>query len=224
MGIQDLKAAITVTVKVTIKETIKAACRRPWTFLRRKRGRGEASAGSSITVTRTITQTTSQATTPDIPPLMTCTHPFARRGRAWSPSLLTINSEMEFSPEGSPPGAALGIPPEHILDENPSPVDAPIPLHFPRTPTPDTLADTLSRADDTMVKVLSPFDDASSIAFGDSPFVGTVEVDRFSDDGQQETSSATLGASKGAFEDAALSLQEHQASIPFKRYAILYFP
>ncbi|PTB69551.1 hypothetical protein BBK36DRAFT_1156120 [Trichoderma citrinoviride] len=161
MEIQLLKAAVKETIKETITEIITAARRHQSAWLGRKRdrkGQGYESS-SSITITHTITQTTSQATTPELPPLISYVHPFARRDRAWSPSLLTIDSEIEFSPEGSPPGAALGIPPEHILDEDPSPIDGPIPLNLAKAAAPATIWG----ADNYMVHKLSSFDGASSI-------------------------------------------------------------
>ncbi|TFB04452.1 hypothetical protein CCMA1212_003948 [Trichoderma ghanense] len=218
MGLRNLKAAVTET----IKETIKAACRPSWALMGKKRDRESRGFGSSssITVTHTITQTTSQATTPDLPPLISCNHPFARRDRSWSPSLLTIDSEIEFSPEGTPPGVALGIPPEHILDEGPSPIGDPIPLNFHRLPAPATPR----RAGDDMLNSLSPFDGASSIASVDNPFVGVCEIDDMSNDGPQGTSWATPEASsegrtavrnerRGTVDDATLPLQEYQLSL-----------
>lgn len=217
MGFRNLKAAIT--------EAIKAACRPPWLSLswrRDQESKAYGSSSSSITVTHTITQTSSQATTPDIPPLMSCTHPFAKRDRTWSPSLLTIDSEIEFSPEGTPPGVALGIPPEHILDENPSPIDDdPIPLNFHRVPAPASFG---TSAEDDMVNMLSPFDGASSIVSVNSFCVAVDEVDHFPVDRPQDASWATPEASsegrmvvrneqRGTVTDAILPPQEHQLSL-----------
>ncbi|KAK1253431.1 hypothetical protein MKX07_001508 [Trichoderma sp. CBMAI-0711] len=215
MGIRNWKAVI--------METIKTTCRPPWALMSRtheQQSKSFGSTSSSITVTHTITQTTSQATTPDLPPLMSYTHPFAKRDRAWSPSLLTIESELEFGPEGTPPGVALGIPPEHILDEGPPPIDDPIPLNYHRVPA----SAILGRADDDMVNRLGPFDGASSIASVNNPFVGVSEVDDFSDDGPHDTSWATPEASsqgrmvvrneqRGTVKDATISLQEDQLSL-----------
>ncbi|KAH0498033.1 hypothetical protein TgHK011_005312 [Trichoderma gracile] len=214
MGIRNVKAVI--------RETIKAACRPPWVWMSGRQERHSQGFGSSssIMVTHTITQTTSQATTPDLPPLMSYTHPFAKRDRAWSPSLLTIDSEIEFSPEGTPPGVALGIPPEHILDEGPPPMGDPIPLNYHRAPA----TATIGRAVDDMVNRLSPFDGASSIASVNNPFIGVSEIDDFSDDGPQDTSWTTPVASsegltvvrneqRGTANDTTLRLQEHQLSL-----------
>ncbi|KAH8125549.1 hypothetical protein LI328DRAFT_167358 [Trichoderma asperelloides] len=71
-----------------------------------------------ITVTQTITQETTPISRSDNTP---------RRSPVRSPSLLTINADAALSPSGSPAGVALGIPAEHILDENASEIDAPMP-------------------------------------------------------------------------------------------------
>ncbi|UKZ93746.1 uncharacterized protein TrAFT101_008653 [Trichoderma asperellum] len=71
-----------------------------------------------ITVTQTMTQETTPIARSDNTP---------RRSPVRSPPLLTINADAALSPSGSPAGVALGIPAEHILDENASEIDAPMP-------------------------------------------------------------------------------------------------
>ncbi|KAL6902544.1 hypothetical protein GGI43DRAFT_343159 [Trichoderma evansii] len=71
-----------------------------------------------ITVTKTITQETI--------PIVRSDNGSCKSPRRRSPSLLTINSAAALTPSGSPAGVALGIPAEHILDENPSEVDVPV--------------------------------------------------------------------------------------------------
>ncbi|KAH6611339.1 zinc finger protein [Trichoderma cornu-damae] len=107
-----------------IKERIKEACKWPWVRLRRHRNpEPQHPERLEITVTHTITQRSDPISPPpDNGP--------EGRVRSRCPSLLTINSAAGISPSGSPAGVALGIPAEHILEEeNPGPVP---PLNFSR--------------------------------------------------------------------------------------------
>jgi hypothetical protein len=111
-----------------IKDRLQAACRRPWMRMRgAPEQRPQQPQRLEITVTRTVTLESA----PLAPPgdgAERCTH-------AQCPPLLTINSVAELSPSGSPAGVALGIPAEHILDENPSGFDGPVPRLTFSSPT-----------------------------------------------------------------------------------------
>ncbi|KAM0256358.1 hypothetical protein ACHAQJ_005009 [Trichoderma viride] len=103
-----------------VKDRAEESCKRPWMRLRgAPMLRPQHPQRPEITVTRTITQETTTLAQPD-DAAERCTH-------AQCPSLLTINSAAGLSPSGSPAGVALGIPAEHILDEDDSGFDGPVP-------------------------------------------------------------------------------------------------
>ncbi|KAL7945521.1 hypothetical protein V8C42DRAFT_59174 [Trichoderma barbatum] len=122
MGIESFSLA----VKEGIVHVLACSLPRRWLrTIRNANQQEQRTESNEILITRTITQETT--------PCANSQFDFAKLGRARSPSLLVINREAEFSPSGSPTGTALGIPAEHILDENPSGMDEtiqPIPFSF----------------------------------------------------------------------------------------------
>lgn len=176
-------------LKQAIKERIKAACRRPWMWLRRNRGtQQQEPASSEITITQTVTQVTT--------PLISLDGESERLIRARTPSLLTINSAVEFSPSGSPAGAALGIPAEHILDENPSRAVEPIHLIVSTSSAPVTPARTNSSHSDSNSES-TPSEGSRLNGSKSNPFVDVPRV-QFAEDQSQSQSNTTPTAQVSA--------------------------
>ncbi|UKZ46258.1 hypothetical protein TrVGV298_000459 [Trichoderma virens] len=94
---------------LALKESIKAACRRSWKRLRGNpinlNSEPVAGRGSGRSSRRGSRRGSSRGS--------------RNAGSDRSP-FLVINNAAEFSPSGSPTGTALGIPAEHLLDEESS--------------------------------------------------------------------------------------------------------
>ncbi|KAL7915099.1 hypothetical protein GGI35DRAFT_169447 [Trichoderma velutinum] len=157
----------------TIRDSIVTTWRRQWMLLRGDSDttRQEHESGSrEILVRRTITQETHpQPTGVNVP--FELLHQ------------ISLLADEEFTPPGSPTGTTLGIPPEHLLDEDPPETSEhiqPLPLNFDDPfATPQEDSDTLSdgfSTDSTSGEILSnestqlaPPGTESSTLMGDSP-------------------------------------------------------